>query len=173
MSESGALVRMDDVIVKSGVVLSNVSCFVTLALAFVMLIDVISRYALNAPIPGVTDTGALMLGYIVFLPLSYTLATNRHIRVDSIIDRLPPRGKWIFEIVIYLIGLVCMVVLTYFSWDYFWRSFVINERMGSSSVNIPWWVSKFAMFAGFLLFTLQFLTRLLLNLTRRQVSKNR
>jgi TRAP-type C4-dicarboxylate transport system permease small subunit len=166
MGKPGVLVRMDDAIVKSGTVLSNNSCFITLALAFVMVIDVISRYAFNAPIQGVTDTGALMLGYIVFFPLAYALSMKRHIQVGFLIDRLPPRGKWIFEILICLIGLVSMVVLTYFSWDYFWQSFIINERMGASSVNIPWWVSKFAMFVGFVFFTLQFLSHLLLNLTR-------
>jgi TRAP-type C4-dicarboxylate transport system permease small subunit len=167
MSEPGALVRMDNAIVKSGMVLSNASSFVTLALAFIMLIDIIARFVFNSPIPGVTDTGALLLGYIVFLPLSYTLATKRHIRVESLTDRLPPRGKWIFEIFTYLIGLVSLAVLTYFSWEYFWQSLIINERMGNARVPIPWWVSKFAMFVGFAFFTLQFLSRLLLNLTRR------
>lgn len=164
MREIGILTRFDSVVTKSGIVLSNASCLVTLALAFMMLADIISRFAFNKPIQGVTDAGALLLGYIVFLPLSYALAKKRHIQVEFLIDRMPPRGKWIFEIFIYLIGLVSLAVLTYFSWQYFWQSFIINERMGASQVPIPWWVSKFAMFLGFTFFTLQFLSRLLLKL---------
>lgn len=84
-------------------------------LAVIMILtfcDVIGRYVFNAPIVGTVEVTELLMGMMVYLGVGWTTHERGHIRVDIIIDRLPPRARAVLEILtqtasIVLVSLVC------------------------------------------------------------------
>ena len=125
-------------------------------LTFLVVVDVAFRYMFNSPIPGATEGTELILPYIVFLALGYTLATGGHVRVTILLSRLGRISKQIAELIDSLIGMAFFGILTYFAWVHFWESFVILEFM-MAPIKLPWWVGKFSMPMGFFVIFVQFL----------------
>ncbi len=131
-----------------------------IVLMIVVVVDVTLRDTIAAPIPGASESTELLLPYIVFWSLAYTLLTGGHVRVSILVARLPERTRVAAEILACVIGLVLFGALTYTSWLQFWESFVIQEFM-MAAVKLPWWVGKFGMPTGCFLMFLQFLFLLL------------
>ncbi len=84
-------------------------------LAMIMVLtfcDVIGRYVFNAPIVGTVEVTELLMGMMVYLGVGLTTHGRGHIRVDIVIDRLPPRVQAFLDVFtlalsIVLISLVC------------------------------------------------------------------
>src|SRR3989304_6067096 len=158
------LVRTDAVFRKvarsvlwSSVVVLGIEIFITVA-------DVLGRYFFNSPIPGVVDASDLLLPYMLFIPLAYTLATGTHVRMSLATSRMAPRTRWACEVFGNLVGVVFCAVFTVRGWRFFWDSFVIGETM-LAPVYLPWFLGKLALPMGTALFTVQFLLHLGLSLS--------
>ena len=125
-------------------------------LTFLVVVDVTLRYVFNKPIPGATEGTELILPYIVFLALSYTLAKGGHVRVSILLMRLDRGPRMVVELIDCIIGMAFFGALTYYAWIHFWESFRILEFM-MAPVKLPWWVGKFSMPLGFFAIFVQFL----------------
>ena len=55
--------------------------------------DVITRFVFNYPMPATTEASELLMAYIVFLTLGYTLSMGLHIRITVLFEYIPPRWK--------------------------------------------------------------------------------
>lgn len=64
--------------------------FAMMALTFV---DVAGRYLFNAPLNGAFEITEMALGILVFATFPVLARDGRHIRLDFLSDRLPPRGR--------------------------------------------------------------------------------
>jgi TRAP-type C4-dicarboxylate transport system permease small subunit len=87
--------------------------------------EVVMRYAFNAPIPGHLEGSELLLPIIVFLALSYTQSTHRHVGMDLLLDSLPPTARRNATMGTLVVSIVICSVLAYFSfknayqlWEY-------------------------------------------------------
>ncbi len=84
-------------------------------LAVIMVLtfcDVIGRYVFNAPIVGTVEVTELLMGMMVYLGVGLTTHGRGHIRVDIVINLLPPRVQALLDVLtlalsIVLISLVC------------------------------------------------------------------
>lgn len=94
-----------------------------MSLLFLMLLtiaDVVLR-AFRHPIPGTYElvgfAGALAIG----LSMPFTSWTRAHVHVDSLVSRLPPRGRRAMQVVTRLMGAALFLALGYnlirFGWD--------------------------------------------------------
>lgn len=133
--------------------------FWIIGLTFLVVLDVTLRYFFSSPIPGGVEATELILPYIVFLGLSYTLHVDGHVRVNLILDRLPNFLKKIADSLDCIVGIAFFGCLTYFGALHFWESFRILEFM-MAPIKLPWWVGKFAMPLGTFAITLRFVFRL-------------
>ena len=77
--------------------------------------EVLMRYGFNAPIPGHLEGSELLLPIIVFLALSYTQATHRHVGMDLLLDVLPPGARRYAQMATLVVSLLTCSVLAYFS----------------------------------------------------------
>ena len=147
-------------------ILVYVTSFVLVVLTGMIVLDVFLRFFFNAPLPASVESTELMMPYIVFLPLAYTLRMEKHVRISLFMSKGSPRFRGILEVFCRAVALLFCSMLTYTGWMLFWESFRIREEM-LAIVKLPWWVGKFAMPVGFLFLALGYLARLLYTFMRQ------
>jgi len=87
--------------------LSEVSTAMVVSLMVLGVLDVIGRYAFNAPIPGANEIGSmLMIGMICFV-WSDTQFSNAHINVEILYEHYPRKTK----VVVRMTGLILSTIL--------------------------------------------------------------
>lgn len=94
---------------------------VALALFSMMVltfVDVAGRYLLNAPLNGAFEITELALGILVFATFPILARDGRHIRLDFLSDRLPPRARRLHGAVIRVFSGIVLAVIA-------WRLFKV------------------------------------------------
>jgi len=127
----------------------------TLAVAgAIIAVDVFLRFVFKNPIPAATEITILLIPYVAIFPFAYTLAHGQHVKVTILTGRLSLKLRAITEAIAYIAGLIFFIILFWFSWLAFWKSFMIDEIM-PAVIRVPWWVGKLAMPVGILLIAAQ------------------
>jgi TRAP-type C4-dicarboxylate transport system permease small subunit len=129
-------------------------------LTCMIFVDICLRFLFNSPLPASAESTELMMPYIAFGALSYTLSLGAHIRITLLNERVSRKVRVFLEIIACFIGGLFSAYLTYKGWLFFWESFVIREEM-LAIIKLPWWAGKFAMPLGMFFFTLRFFYRLI------------
>ncbi|MFC1861850.1 TRAP transporter small permease subunit [Chloroflexota bacterium] len=155
-----AVSKAPDIWRKVGYVITTGAAYFVLVLALAVSADAIMRYAFNKPLLGVLESTSLVMAYIVFLSLSYTLAIGGHVRVTLFLRRMGIRSRLWAETLDCLLGLFFFGSLAYYSWWFFWSSFLVKEIM-PAIVSLPFYVGKFAMPVGMFMMFIQFLLQLI------------
>ena len=127
-----------------------------LAMTLMVVIDVAGRFVFNKPLPATVDASELILPYLAFIPLAYTLATDAHIRLTLFTDRMPLSVQLGCKVFVSIIGFIFFTLLTIYGWFNFWNSFLIREQM-AAPIYLPWYVGKLALPIGTALISIQFL----------------
>ena len=86
------------------------------ALIVVMIIvcaNVIGRSFFETPVKGTVDIVSLLGAIIIAWAIAYTQVFKGHIRVDLLVQRLPPRLQSIVDSVIDLIGLALFALISW------------------------------------------------------------
>lgn len=83
----------------------------------------------------------------ILLSLGRISAEGAHIRAEVVIDRLPVWLARAFDMATTALGLVFLVVLTWYAWRVAHDAFVFDDRT-SSSLRFPIWIYYAAMPAG-------------------------
>ncbi|SLN63754.1 Tripartite ATP-independent periplasmic transporters, DctQ component [Roseivivax jejudonensis] len=89
--------------------------FAMMALTF---LDVSGRYLFNAPLGGAFEITELALGFLVFATFPILARDGRHIRLDLLSNRLPPRAQRWHEAAIRVFSGVVLAVIA-------WRLFKV------------------------------------------------
>jgi TRAP-type mannitol/chloroaromatic compound transport system permease small subunit len=96
-----------------------------------------------------------MFTAIVLLGGPYTLKLNEHVRVDLFYGMASERARiWIDIIGGLLFLLPICLILIYFTWGWFWDSFLIDEQSNNAGGLVRWPV-KLLLPVGFALMALQ------------------
>jgi TRAP-type mannitol/chloroaromatic compound transport system permease small subunit len=96
-----------------------------------------------------------LFGAVFMLAAAYTLQRNDHVRIDVLAGNFKKRTRdWIdlFGHLFFLLPFCLM--MTYFAWPFFWRSFASGE-MSSNAGGLIIWPAKASIFVGFLMLNLQ------------------
>ena len=128
-------------------------------LGILIVADVISRELANESLPGVTEIVFMGIVAIIFLTFAYTEETGRHIKIDIFSNRLPIKGQSILTILVYIMGIFSMGLLAYLAG----LEAIYSLRHGEylpALIRIPVYPTKFAVFIGFVLLTLQYAVQL-------------
>lgn len=119
----------------------------TISMMVFITIDVIARTVTGASVPGVLELSETVLVAAVFLGMAYTGATNGHIAVDLVTDRIPKAvSRWIVAFA-WLLTCVILVWMIYATGVRAIDSTMSNEtRMGL--VNWPLWPARWFIVIG-------------------------
>lgn len=145
--------------------ISRASGFLAAALIIVlvalMLYDVVLRYVFSAPTIWGFEVSTWTMGAIFVLAIAYALATDSHVRVDLIYDRIDRRLlNWV-DLVGLIILLPIVAWITEGLWHYFWDAYRSGEVSGQSAWNPKVWPFRALVLLGFFAFTLQILAQIL------------
>ena len=73
--------------------------------------DVFMRYAFNSPIQGTTEIVTMLMAWVAYAGMGYTLLKGQHMQLGAVYDRLHGRIKHIFSFFIYLLATILFVVM--------------------------------------------------------------
>ena len=102
----------------------------TALIIFVMLFvcaEVVMRYVFNSPIPGHLEGSELLMPVIVFFALSYTQSVHGHVGMTMVVDALNPAHRRQLELVTLTLSLFIYAVLTFYSGQQAWRSWIYDD----------------------------------------------
>jgi TRAP-type mannitol/chloroaromatic compound transport system permease small subunit len=122
---------IDRIALWSGQLVSWLIVPMVLALVY----EVVARYFFNAPTVWAYDVTFITYGTFFMLGSAYTLQRAGHIRTDSYYGQWSPRRQGLVDAVCYVVFFFpAMALFLWVTWDYFWVSYMRDER----SVTSPW-----------------------------------
>jgi TRAP-type C4-dicarboxylate transport system permease small subunit len=141
-------------VTKCNKVLVFVASLVLIAIACMLTYDVCRRYFFNAPLPASVEISSLLQAWVVFLPFAFTLAVGQHVRVTIVTTHLgKTQQRHLVAITHIITGVVCLV-LTWYAWEEFSKSYAVNEIM-MAPVIVYWWIGKIVGPLGMAIFGFQ------------------
>lgn len=121
------------------------AAWLIVALMLVVCIEVVKRYALNAPTAWIYDANNMMYGTLFMLAGAYTLAHDGHVRGDFFYGNLKPRTQAWLDLLLYVAFFVPgILALTWSGWTYFGDSLAIREQTFNAD-PIPVYPFKFVI----------------------------
>ncbi|WP_255249938.1 TRAP transporter small permease [Polaromonas sp. AET17H-212] len=123
--------------------LALLGCAILMAMMLIIVADVALR---NVPIPGLpqglawsNEISELMLYLITMCVAPWLLRQGQHIRVDILLQALPPQLAWTLEWVGDLIGFACCVVIAWYGTQAAWSSYTSGAVNIKTLVTPEWW----------------------------------
>lgn len=131
-----------------------------LALMGLIVVDVLGRWLLNAPVPGVPLIVSHSIVGIVFLQLASTLEAGRLTRtsvfIGGLMARTPFAASW-YQLVFHLLGVAVLGAITWGTFPELLKSWASGEWVGTdTAVSFPIWPLKALIVAGAAATALQF-----------------
>jgi len=100
-------------------------------LMVMVLVEVIARYVLNAPLSIADEYGGYMLAAVTFIGLGYTWKEGGHVSVEIVTNILPNRIKlWLRLFTLILVTIFCWPLIAS-SYDLLQSSLLFGARSGS------------------------------------------
>ena len=129
--------------------------FVLLFAGIILFIEVVCRYT-GHPTSWIPEVSVYLFAGAMLLGAGYTLMRERHVRVELLIERFPPRIQDMFYLLTALGGAVFCGLIAYLGWFDLLEVIETGETT-ATTMRVPLWLTDLPLFAGFLLLTFQFL----------------
>lgn len=110
-------------------------------------------------IPAADDFAAWCMAASIFLALPYAMLRGDHIRVTLLLQFLPTRAKYVYEIVATMIAMALTAWCAWQAAQFVHESFIYNE-LAQGMIALPLWIPQSSMPIGLSLFALMLLRRL-------------
>jgi len=131
-----------------------------IAMMFVVLQEVISRYVFNAPSTWSNEIASYLLIAVVFLGLAENLRSDVHIRIDVLLNLMSRKVFRWFQTFAYLVGIIFSILLAWAVWKNF-LGFWGRGTISDSLLMTPLWIPMVPAVIGALVFVLSMITGLL------------
>ena len=140
----------------------TVASLITLAIAIIGTIDVLTTNVIKQPIPGAMEMSQAGLVLLVFFGLAVASRSGDHIKVDILIKRLPERGQSICSAIGYLFTAVFFMFWTQQLWFLASKSWSIRETV-LGLLQFPLYPVKIAVFLALAIATVETVRRFVLS----------
>ena len=156
-----SLLRVSGIIDRVSQFFGWISAILVLVSCLTSALNALSRYMFNISSNAWLEVQWQMFAGIFLLGAAHVLKLNEHVRVDLLYGARSPRAKlWtdVFGIIVFLIP--AMLVMIFYSWEFFWTSYVSNEHSSNAGGTVLWPV-KFLLPLGLVLVLLQGISELI------------
>jgi len=141
----------------------SAAAVITLGMAVICTLDVITTNVLLKPIPGAFELSEAGLAMLVFFGLAVTSRGGSHIKVDIITRRLSPRGQRICSAIGYVFT---SVVFSFWTWQLYLlgvKSYNFRET-ANGLFQFPLYIVKIAACIALFIATMETIRRFLLSM---------
>lgn len=90
-----------------------------LSVLAVVVVQVVTRYALTISTPWTGEIAQILLVWIVMIGAALAMERKEHYTISFIIDNVPERLRLIILILVNILGAIFLVLLVYIGWEYF------------------------------------------------------
>jgi TRAP-type mannitol/chloroaromatic compound transport system permease small subunit len=142
----------------------QLTSFLIVPLLFIVLYEVLMRYAFNAPTVWGFEATAFAYGLHYMLGLSFMEHAEGHVRVDIITSRFPKKTQAAIMIAGYLLIFMPVYVLMTWGAIKFAHTATITNELNSTSWAPRIWPYKILMALSFLFLVVQGLSTMLKNI---------
>lgn len=159
---------MERIVNSISSVLGVIATFATVVMMVGIAIDVFYRAFYDKSVPGVLELSETALVTAVFLGMAYTGATNSHIQIDLLTERLPATARRVVVAIAWILTTLFLGWATYSTALRGLKSTAENEiRMGL--VNWPLYPARWMIVIGFGAMTLVALVNMIRTLRGLEV----
>ena len=123
-----------------------------------VLFEIVMRYVFNSPTRWVVEFSEYMLLYMAFLAGAWVLSSEGHVKIDMLVEVLPPRLQAALHRTTSWMGALVCGLFFWFSVSFTWETFESGELL-FRAVHVPKWMVLAVIPLGMLLLTLQFIRR--------------
>jgi C4-dicarboxylate transporter, DctQ subunit len=142
----------------------DVTAYVAAVLMFLIMaatcVEIISRYVFRHSILGIVDLTEYSLIGVGFLAAAWVLRKNGHVKMDLLLNKLPPIGQVILNTITSIIAAVICLIIIYFGVVTALDSFLTNYRF-LKILNIPAYPIIGIVTFGFVLLFLELIRKIL------------
>lgn len=130
---------------------------ITTILMSVMLVsNALSRYFLNKSWPFTEEIGKMGIIVLTFMGLGYAARQHMHIEMSGFYDLLPPKFKYVLDLIINSGSFIVLLVCAYLSWKYVMHLHTLGQV--STILRMPLYIYMSVIPIGFFLASIRFLT---------------
>lgn len=116
-----------------------ISAFWILALAALVVSDVILRLMAGRGIPGSKEILQNSVVTITFLQVPLAIYSGSMLRTTILLDAVPPMVRRLLRTLASLLGLILFLGLIWGTWPSFVEAYRIGEYEGEGSLRVPTW----------------------------------
>ena len=131
-----------------------VSAALVILIAVAVTIDVLMRYIFAKTYAGLFEITEYSLLWITFLGAPWIMKNNGHVRVDLIVNKLPPHKRAWLTIIADFISIFLLITMTWYTAGLTLHDFRTSFRL-SGILMAPKWPIEIIIPIGFFLLLLQ------------------
>jgi len=151
---------------------AKVAALLVIALSLLVVWDALNRYLFHGGSVALQEWEWHLFDILFLLGLSYTLQSDKHVRVDIFYSRFSPRTKAIVDTVSQLFLVIPFTLLIlYVSWDFVAISYAQHEVSADPGGLTHRYLIKGMILVGFTLLLLQSLCTLWHNIEKMRESR--
>ena len=120
----------------------------TFGLSFLVLGNIIGRFAFDAPIYGTAEMVAASIVIIVFLQVGYAIRSRSMLKADFLVIKLPKVVQRVLLALGYLLGAAFFLMFITGGWEESILSFVEGEYEGEGALRVPSWPARWTVLMG-------------------------
>ena len=148
-------------------IFARLAAFLVIVLSFLVVYDSVNRYFFGGGSVALQELEWHIFDIIFLLGLSYTLKSDKHVRVDIFYSNYSEKTKAIVNIISSLFFILPFTILIlYVSYDYIALSYTQNEISPDPGGLAYRWVIKSMMVIGFVLLGVQSISDIFKNIRR-------
>lgn len=132
------------------------ACIIIAMVMFGISTEVVTRYFLYRPIPGLMEVAEFSIVWIAFLGIPWLLREGGHVRMDLVSDLMSTRVRVVLHRVVSAVCAIASLIITWYSTQATWEAFQNHElefgiaRIPTAYVLLVIPFGSFALFIEFL-----------------------
>ena len=152
--------RFLEVVEKTSLVLAYICGAMVFFMMASIIYDVILRHILNQPTVWADELSCYLLVGISFLGAAYALKTDAHVRIETFVERLPPRARNALEMITDVLSLGFLFIFAWQGYRLVIESFV-HVRIAPTLMRTPLYLPQAFLAVGLTWFWVQMLAHTL------------
>lgn len=127
-----------------------------LGMGILLFIEVVLRYLFHSPTTWSQEVAIYIFTWTMFAGAAYTLSVGKHIHIDILLSRLPPKSRQLIEAFTGFLGFLFCAYITYQSWNFVVLALQM-KKLSATTLRVPVWTIEASVLVGFLLLSIQYL----------------